>query len=106
MAHTKTTTRRRRGIALQPLNAALLPDALLTLKTASAVSGLSEATIYRKAASDPTFPRLVKMGSRCTRIRAGSLTTWLAAQAAATSALLPQGSSDGSAARTAEGGPA
>ena len=67
----------------QPLHAAQIADALLTLKTASAVAGISEATIYRKAKADPTFPRLVKMGQRCTRIRAGDLTAWLAAQAAA-----------------------
>lgn len=67
----------------QPLSAAQIPDALLKLRTAAAVSGLSEATIYRKAATDPSFPKLVKMGKRCTRIRAGDLTAWLAAQAGA-----------------------
>lgn len=67
----------------QPINAAQIADALLTLRTASAVAGLSEATIYRKANSDPTFPRLVRIGKRCTRIRAGDLTAWLAAQAGA-----------------------
>lgn len=65
----------------QPLTAATIPDALLRLKTAAAVAGLSEATLYRKAAADPTFPKLVKLGARCTRIRAGDLTAWLAAQA-------------------------
>ena len=64
----------------QPLQAVQVPDALLRMSTASALAGLSEATLYRKAASDPTFPRLVKMGARCTRIRAGDLTTWLQAQ--------------------------
>ena len=73
---------KRGSINPQPLAIAALPDALLTLRTAGAVAGLSEATLYRKAASDPTFPRLVKMGKRCTRIRAGDLTAWLSAQAA------------------------
>jgi predicted DNA-binding transcriptional regulator AlpA len=67
----------------QPLHAAQIADALLKMSTAAAVAGLSEATLYRKAATDPTFPRLVKMGARCTRIRAGDLTAWLAAQAGA-----------------------
>ena len=67
----------------QPLHAAQIPDALLNLRTAAAVAGLSEATLYRKAASAPTFPKLVKIGQRCTRIRAGDLTAWLAAQAGA-----------------------
>lgn len=64
----------------QPLHVAQIPDALLTLRTAAAVSGLSESTLYRKAASDATFPKMVKLGARCTRIRAGDLTVWLASQ--------------------------
>ncbi len=67
----------------QPLQAAQIPDALLTIETAVAIAGLSSSTIYRKAASDPTFPKLVRIGTRCTRIRAGDLTAWLAAQAGA-----------------------
>lgn len=67
----------------QPLQAAQIDDALLTIKTAVAVSGLSAATLYRKASDDPTFPKLIKMGARCTRVRAGDLRAWLAAQAAA-----------------------
>jgi predicted DNA-binding transcriptional regulator AlpA len=67
----------------QPLHAAQIADALLTLRTASAVAGLSEATLYRKAKTDPTFPTLVKMGKRCTRIRAGALTALLASKAGA-----------------------
>jgi prophage regulatory protein len=72
---TKTTQR-----IPQPLHAAQIPDALLKLDTAAAVGGMSIATIYRKAATDPTFPKLVKLGTRCTRIRAGDLTAWLASQ--------------------------
>lgn len=64
----------------QPLHAVQIAEALLKLKTAAAVAGLSEATLYRKAKTDPTFPRLIRLGARCTRIRAGDLTTWLAAQ--------------------------
>jgi prophage regulatory protein len=74
----QTETRKRGTVHPQPLDAAKLPDALLTLRTAGAIAGLSEATLYRKAASDPTFPKLVKLGTRCTRIRAGDLTAWLA----------------------------
>jgi predicted DNA-binding transcriptional regulator AlpA len=62
---SETTEREqaRRPRKPQPLAAAEIPHALLTIKTASAVAGLSEATIYRKVAADPTFPRLVKMGA-------------------------------------------
>jgi prophage regulatory protein len=70
----------KRNTNPQPLHAAQIADALLTMRTAAAVSGLSEATLYRKAARDPAFPKLVKLGARCTRIRAGDLTAWLAAQ--------------------------
>ena len=66
----------------QPLHAAQIADALLKMATASVIAGLSEATLYRKAKSDPAFPRLVKLGARCTRLRAGELTAWLAAQGA------------------------
>lgn len=66
----------------QPLHAAQISDALLTIRTASAVAGLSSATIYRRAANDPTFPKLIRLSARCTRIRAGELTAWLAAQGA------------------------
>lgn len=75
--------RRVRSTRPQPLHAAQIADALLTMKTASAVAGISEATIYRKATCDPTFPKLVKLGRRCTRIRAGDLTAWIAAQVGA-----------------------
>lgn len=74
---------KRGTINPQPLHAAQIADALLTLRTAAAVAGLSEATLYRKAKADPAFPRLIKMGQRCTRIRAGDLTAWLAAKAGA-----------------------
>lgn len=62
----------------QPLLVAQLADALLTIKTASAVSGLSPATLYRKAAAGEL--KLVKIGARCTRIRAADLRAFMAAQ--------------------------
>lgn len=75
--------KRKRCTNPQSLHAAQLPDAFLTIKTASAVCGLSESTIYRRAAADPTFPKLIRMGARCTRVRAGDLMDWLRAQAGA-----------------------
>jgi predicted DNA-binding transcriptional regulator AlpA len=63
--------------SIQPLTAALLPEALLTMQTASKVAGLSPDTLYRRAKSDPSFPKLIRIGARCTRIRAGDLTAWL-----------------------------
>ncbi len=78
---TKPT--RGNSINPQPLHAAQVADALLKLSTAAAVAGISEQTIYRKAKADPTFPKLIKLGARCTRIRAGDLSAWLRAQAEA-----------------------
>lgn len=66
----------------QPLEAAAVPSALLTITTAGAIGGMSSATIYRKAAADPSFPKLVRIGRRCTRIRAGEWLAWLDAQGA------------------------
>lgn len=66
--------------ATQPLEAAAVSSALLTITTAGAIGGMSSATIYRKAASDPSFPKLVRIGRRCTRIRAGEWLAWLDAQ--------------------------
>ncbi len=78
---TAPAPKRRREA--QPLHVVQLDDALLKLSTASAVAGLSVPTLYRLAKSDPTFPKFIKMGQRCTRIRAGDLTAWLAARAGA-----------------------
>ena len=85
MAIPSTATQRaaktKRGtVNPQPLHVAQIPDALLTLKTMAAIGGLSISTLYRKAANDPTFPALIRMGKRCTRCRAGSFIQWLAAQ--------------------------
>lgn len=77
MPTTMTLAIRPKKDRSQPLHAAQFADALLRMSTAAALSGMSESTLYRRVAADPTFPKLVKMGSRCTRIRAGDLTAWL-----------------------------
>jgi prophage regulatory protein len=71
---------KKRG-GTQPLEAAMVPGALLTVKTVSAITGLSAATIYRKVASG-NFPPPIKLGLRCTRFGARSVTDWTAAQVA------------------------
>ena len=82
MPHQVSQSQRpARRAALQPADVASQPDALLTLRTVSALSGMSEPTLYRRAKDDPTFPRMVRIGQRCTRIRAGDLIAWLQAQA-------------------------
>lgn len=76
--HSQTV---RRAASGQTIDAARIPESLLAMRTASEITGLSKATLYRLAATDPTFPKLVKLGTRCTRIRAGDLLAWLDAQA-------------------------
>ncbi len=66
----------------QPLDAASNPSALLKISTAAALAGIGTSTLYLKARTDPTFPKLVKMGKRCTRLQAGPYMAWLKAQAA------------------------
>lgn len=73
----------KRAIKPQPLHAAQIAEALLKMRTAAAISGMSESSLYRHAAKDATFPKLIKLGKRCTRIRAGDLTAWLSAQGGA-----------------------
>lgn len=62
----------------QPLEAASIPEALLTTTTACAVTGLSTATLYRLAAAGKLKP--VKMGPRCTRWRAADVRAFMASQ--------------------------
>lgn len=61
----------------QPLCAAQIPGALLRLSTATALAGMSESTLRRRAAADPDFPGWVKAGKRCTRLQAGPFLAWL-----------------------------
>lgn len=68
-----------RKSAHQPLEAAALPNALLTLRTVTAITGLSASTIYRKLAGGH-FPSPVRLGSRCTRFPAQKVREWLAQQ--------------------------
>jgi len=71
-------------MATQPIEVTQNPDALLKISTASVIAGRGVSTIYLLARKDPTFPKLIKSGARCTRIRAGDLTAWLKQQAGVT----------------------
>ena len=64
----------------QPLDALASPDALLKIETVVAVTGLSIATIYRKATAGEFKP--IRLGTRCTRFRAGDVAAWLRKQGA------------------------
>jgi prophage regulatory protein len=62
----------------QPLHAAQVSDALLKLATVQALTGLGKTTIYSKAATGELTP--IRMGTRCTRWRAGQVQRFLQAQ--------------------------
>ena len=75
-------TQRPRLPPAQTLQAALIPDALLRIDVVEHLTGLGESTIRRKMAA-ANFPQPIKNGARCTRWRAGDVTTWLREQGAA-----------------------
>ena len=80
---SKPHARQQRRVPTQPLHAVQLADALLRLSTVEAITGLGKSTIYAKLkANDGSFPKPIKLGTRCTRFRAGDVQAWLAAQAA------------------------
>lgn len=55
---------------------ALIPDQ----KVAAAIdSGVS--TVWYRVANDPTFPRPIKLGPRCTRFSVAALREWIARRA-------------------------
>lgn len=65
----------------QSIDAAKNQDALLSVSTVSELCGLGRSSIYAKERRG-TFPQAIRMGTRCTRWRAGDVTDWLKAQAA------------------------
>lgn len=73
---------RRTAVAKQ-MASGIHPDSLLPIEphVTTLMSG-SKATVYRRALTDPTFPKLIRLSSRCTRIRAGDLLDWLKRQGA------------------------
>ena len=75
--HSDTSTPRAR--LSQPLHAAEFADALLTIATVRALTGLGRSTIYDKTGAGE-FPQPVRLGARCTRWKAGDVTAWLRAQ--------------------------
>ena len=55
-------------------------DAYLSAKIIAAITGNGISTIWRYSATDPTFPRPIKLSARCTRFRAGDVRAWLASK--------------------------
>lgn len=71
----------RRLAATKRLAEGVHPDTLLNLEPeVTALTGWSKATVYRRARTDPSFPKIIRLSARCSRINAGSLMAWLKAQ--------------------------
>lgn len=63
----------------QPLHAAQISDALLKLNTARALMGVGKTKLYELFRAGELTP--IRLGKRCTRLRAGDVQAWLQAQA-------------------------
>lgn len=56
-----------------------LPDcALAPVTVFRPLAGIAPSTAWRRASTDPTFPKPVKLGNRCTRFRVGDIRAFLA----------------------------
>lgn len=53
---------------------------LINLREAGKLLGVSRVWIYRKAKSDATFPKLIRIGGRATRIELTKLQEWVKSQ--------------------------
>ena len=72
--------RKPRATLPQPIEVLNLDDALLNVRTVSAVTSLSASTVYRGVKAG-TFPAPIKRGTRCVRWPARAVREWLASQA-------------------------
>ena len=52
----------------------------LRLKDAAAYIGVSRPTLWRLAEQDPTFPKKIRISSRCCIYRRADLQSWLASK--------------------------
>jgi prophage regulatory protein len=68
------------SLARQPLEVVQIEDAMLELRTVTAVTGRGKSSIYAMVARGE-FPAPVRYGKRCSRWQAGAVTRWLKKQA-------------------------
>ena len=60
-----------------------LPDeARVSAETFSVLLDVHPNTVWRRAKNDPTFPKPMKLGNRCTRWRAGDVRNFMKGVAA------------------------
>jgi prophage regulatory protein len=66
----------RGSVTRQPLDVVQIDDAMLELRTVTAVTGRGKSSIYAMIARGE-FPAPVRWGKRCSRWHAKSVTRWL-----------------------------
>lgn len=60
-----------------------LPDeARVSAETFSVLLDVHLNTVWRRAKNDPTFPKPIKLGNRCTRFRVGDIRNFMKGVAA------------------------
>jgi prophage regulatory protein len=62
----------------QPLSILNQPNALLKIRTVTAVVGLSDSSV-RKLIREGSFPKPIRFGQRCSRWRSADINRWLQA---------------------------
>lgn len=60
-----------------------MTDIQLRPKEAAKVLGIAVSTFWKIAANDPDFPKLMRLGKRCTSISAKALDAYIAKKTAA-----------------------
>lgn len=82
MADQKKERAARATTRTQSIEAALIPDALLDVRTVGTLAGMGRTNIYIRCKAG-TFPQPIRLSKRCTRWRSGDVMAWLQSQAAA-----------------------
>lgn len=60
-----------------------LPDeALVPVPVFAKLTQQGVSTTWRKLGADPTYPKIIKLGTRCTRVRLGDIRAFIAGRAA------------------------
>ncbi|MDI3510818.1 MAG: hypothetical protein PWQ61_1583 [Betaproteobacteria bacterium] len=60
-----------------------LPDeARVSAETFAVLMDVHENTVWRRAKNDPSFPKPIKLGTRCTRFRVGDIRAFMKGVAA------------------------
>ncbi len=61
-----------------------LPDAaVVPASTLTALAGISASTVWNRVKGDPSFPKPIRLGAKCTRFRVGDIRRYLAGDASA-----------------------